>query len=449
MNKNYITIKKNIYESLKQENEYLIAELQYSQQLFQLLIDNIPHSVFWKDRNSVYLGCNQNFAKDAGIKEPKDITGKDDYDLPWTQEEAKFFRECDQRVMDNNTSEVNIIETQVQADGNLCWLDTNKIPLHDITGNVVGILGTYKNVTKQKQIEINAQQKAIELESTLQKLQEAQTQIIQTEKMTSLGQMVAGIAHEINNPTNFIHANLSFAKDYIQDLLGILELYQQNYPNPTEEIQEEIKNIELDYLKKDLYKILTSMQDGTRRIREIVLSLRNFSRLDEAELKEVDIHEGLESTLMILQHRLTDKSNGSIIEIIKDYDKLPLISCHPSQLNQVFLNIVANAIDALEERVSSVIRKDSFTPKIILSTKKINNKTAQISIYDNASGIPQNIISKLFDPFFTTKEVGKGTGLGLSVSYQIIVDKHGGKLFCNSLPDKGTSFIIEIPINNN
>ncbi|MEM7717157.1 MAG: ATP-binding protein, partial [Cyanobacteria bacterium P01_A01_bin.68] len=256
------------------------------------------------------------------------------------------------------------------------------------------------------------------------------------------------VAHEINNPANFIHANLSFIDAHNKDLIGLLDLYQRHYPNPEPEIQEEIEIIELDFIKIDLQNIMRSMEEGTRRIREIVLSLRNFSRLDEADFKEVNIHEGIDSTLMILQNRLKLKSHTSGIAVIKEYGNLPLVECYPSQLNQVFMNILVNAIDALEEKIQINSFSENFIPQITIYTKQINTNTAQIFILDNGSGIPNNVTSKLFDPFFTTKEVGKGTGLGLSISYQIIVEKHGGKLFCESAPGKGTSFIIEIPITH-
>ncbi len=274
-------------------------------------------------------------------------------------------------------------------------------------------------------------------------MQQTQAQLIQTEKMSGLGQMVAGVAHEINNPANFIHANLCFVSEHTQDLIRLLELYQRHYPNPASEIQEEIEIIELDFLKIDLQNIIRSMEGGTRRIREIIISLRNFSRLDESEFKKVNIHEGIDSTLMILQNRLKPKPKSSGIAVIKEYGNLPAIECYPSQLNQVFMNILVNAIDALEEKT---YKNNDLIPQITINTKKINQNIAQICISDNGNGIPESIISKLFDPFFTTKDVGKGTGLGLSVSYQIIVDKHGGKLSCESILAKGTSFIIEIPI---
>ncbi|MDY6902369.1 MAG: ATP-binding protein [Cyanobacteriota bacterium] len=282
------------------------------------------------------------------------------------------------------------------------------------------------------------------LQETLQELQRTQAQVIQSEKMSSLGQMVAGVAHEINNPVSFVHGNLEPACEYAQDLIRIIELYQEHYPEPVEEIQEEIEAVELDFLKEDFVKLLDSMQNGTERIKDIVLSLRNFSRLDEADFKQVDIHEGIDSTLLILHNRLKATANHPGIEVIKEYSSLPKVDCYPGQLNQVFMNIFANAIDALDDEVN---KNQSFSPQIRVSTELSGSKNILIRIADNGSGIPASVQSKLFDPFFTTKEVGKGTGLGLSISYQIIVDKHHGNLSCNSSPETGTEFIIEIPIH--
>lgn len=292
--------------------------------------------------------------------------------------------------------------------------------------------------TTNADLENRVCERTAELKNTLDELHKTQSQLIQTEKMSSLGQMIAGIAHEINNPVSFIYGNLTHAKEYTQDLLGLLELYQQHLPNPPAVIQEKIEIIELDFIKQDFIKTLNSMQIGSERITEIVLSLRNFSRLDEAEYKQADIHAGIDSTLMILEHRLKPQNNYPRIEVIKQYSDLPQIECYAGQLNQVFMNILANAIDALNE--SKIAQ-----PKIIISTQTIDNKQIQINITDNALGIPIDIQQKLFDPFFTTKPPGKGTGLGLSISYQIITEKHGGCIECISELGVGTTFAINIP----
>ncbi|MDJ0695188.1 ATP-binding protein [Mastigocoleus sp. MO_188.B34] len=294
------------------------------------------------------------------------------------------------------------------------------------------------------------------LEKTLKELKKTQGQLIQNEKMSSLGQLVAGIAHEINNPVNFIHGNLSHADEYIQDLLGLVEIYQEEYPEPTTKVQEEIESIDLDFLNEDLPKLLASMKVGSLRIREIIKSLRNFSRLDESEYKQADIHEGIDSTLMILQNRLKVKAESSGIEIVKNYGELPLVECYPGQLNQVFMNLISNAIDALDEykqqskqeKNTGLSTEDVRATKsqIRISTQTLDSKSVAICIADNGPGIPGNTISRLFDPFFTTKEVGKGTGLGLAISHQIIVEKHNGKLECLSRLGEGTEFIIKIPI---
>ena len=301
---------------------------------------------------------------------------------------------------------------------------------------------TLEHRVQLRTLELN--QKNLDLQETLRELQRTQAQVIQSEKMSSLGQMVAGVAHEINNPVSFVYGNLQPACEYAQDLIKIIELYQKHYPNPIEEIAIEIEDTELDYIKQDFLKLLDSMQNGTERIKEIVLSLRNFSRLDEAEFKQVDIHEGIDSTLLILHNRFKSKSNQPEIEIIKEYYNLPQIECYPGQLNQVFMNILVNAIDAFEDKIK---QNNSFTPQIRITTTFSENSNILICFADNADGIPPEVKSKLFDPFFTTKEVGKGTGLGLSISYQIIVDKHHGKLSCESIIGEGTEFIIEIPIS--
>ncbi len=283
------------------------------------------------------------------------------------------------------------------------------------------------------------------LEKTLRELKLTQAQLIQTEKMSSLGQMVAGVAHEINNPVSFIYGNLNPASEYVKDLLKLIELYQQHYPEPADEILEEIETIELEFLIGDLQKLLDSMKVGAERIRDIVLSLRNFSRLDEAQMKSVDIHQGIDSTVMLLQPRLRKEGGRLGVELIKNYAKLPLITCYASQLNQVFMNVLTNAIDAL------LLARDcpsqpQNNPTITIATEITDRNTAIVRMADNGSGMSTEVLHKIFDPFFTTKPVGSGTGLGLSISHSIVVSSHGGSLTCVSEPGEGTEFIIEIPI---
>lgn len=287
-----------------------------------------------------------------------------------------------------------------------------------------------------------AETQAQKLEETLLKLQHAQAKLIQTEKMSSLGQLIAGIAHEINNPITFINGNIDYVSEYFEDLLALIHLYKQQ-PNTNSQIEALLAEIELDFIVEDLPKTLTSMRFGAERIRDIVLSLRNFSRLDEADLKPVDIHEGIESTLLILQHRLRSCTNPEI-KIIREYGNLPLVECFASELNQVFTHILSNAIDALQAKIET---SQFQFPQIEICTHYHNCDTIVINIQDNGLGMNHEVQSKLFDPFFTTKPIGKGTGLGLSISYQIIVEKHGGDIACISTPGEGTKFTIKIPIS--
>lgn len=342
-----------------------------------------------------------------------------------------------------------------QLTGCRTWLDGEVELLLAVTDQIA-IAIDQAELYKQSRIAAQtAQEKAQQLEETLQELQATQAQLVQTEKMSSLGQLVAGIAHEINNPVNFIHGNITHASNYAQDLLHLVELYQQHYPQPVAEIAEEIEAIDLEFLCQDLPKLLASMKIGTDRIRQIVLSLRNFSRLDEAEMKAVDIHEGIDNTLLLLRHRLKAKPDHPEIQVIKEYSNLPLVDCYPGQLNQVFMNLLANAIDALEEgrlrgqggqtSISAFFPdQQSQTPTIRIRTE-IKDDVVLICIADNGIGMTEDVRQKIFDPFFTTKSVGKGTGMGLSISYKIIVEKHQGKIKCISAPGQGTEFIVAIP----
>lgn len=291
-----------------------------------------------------------------------------------------------------------------------------------------------------------AQAQAEKLKQSLRELQQTQAQLIQAEKMSSLGQLVAGVAHEINNPVNFIYGNLKYIDDYTNDLMQLVQLYQEFSFHPVPAIENYIQKIELDFLIDDLPKVINSMKVGAERISEIVLSLRNFSRLDEAEMKKVDIHEGLDSTLLILQNRFKQKVDFPGIEVVKNYGNVPLVDCYAGQLNQVFMNIISNAIDALEDYNKRYLSDKRNSLKITITTEVIEKNVA-IRIADNGSGITEAVKERLFDPFFTTKPVGKGTGLGLSISYQIVVEKHKGKLKCISEPGHKAEFCIEIPLS--
>jgi two-component system, NtrC family, sensor kinase len=297
-----------------------------------------------------------------------------------------------------------------------------------------------------QQLEAQAQ----DLEALLKQLQQA-PQLIQAEKMSSLGRLVAGVAHEINNPINFVFANLTYVEQYFQDLFSLLDRYQTHYPEPVQEIQDSLDSLDLDFLQADQAKILHSMQEGCDRIRKIVLSLRNFSRMDESDFKTVNVHEGIDSALVMLQHRLTSPDGQGptvghrpTIEVIQDYGQLPAVACFPGQLNQVFMNVLANAIDAVQDRMST----DTGTaaaPRITIRSW-VDGESVHISIADTGFGMLESVRTKIFDPFFTTKPVGQGTGMGLAISYQIVVEKHGGALTCVSTPGSGTVFVIQIPI---
>jgi PAS domain S-box-containing protein len=389
------------------------------------------------------------------------------------------------------------------------WTDADVALLQAITNQLAIALFQAELYSQAQTAAQVAQEKAEELEDTLEKLQKTQAQLIQSEKMSSLGQLVAGIAHEINNPVNFISGNITFIQDYTKDLLKLLEIYQEKLSEPDATLLAFLEECDVEFIRDDLPKLLSSMQVGANRIREIVLSLRNFSRLDEANYKLVNLHEGLDNTLLILQHRFYGEyfppsyhHNGQKIQVIKNYGNLPKIECFASLLNQVFMNILSNAIDALESsplmskhslmnqgknsdksdqynqhsaiaKINYADRKSELKthfnrdytssyapltqpktevnsgqiPTIHISTEVQEGDRVVIRIRDNGPGMTESIRQRIFDPFFTTKPVGSGTGLGLSISYEIIVQRHHGNLSCVSQPGEGTELIIELPIH--
>jgi signal transduction histidine kinase len=300
--------------------------------------------------------------------------------------------------------------------------------------------------TLNASLETQVEERTAQLSQTLRELKQTQAQLVQTEKMSSLGQLVAGVAHEINNPVNFIHGNLSYIGEYTKALIELLTLYQTEHIHPSDTLQEKIADLDLAFLMADLPKTLSSMQVGTDRIRQIVLSLRNFSRLDQSDLKSVDLREGIDSTLMILQHRLKGRPEHPEIKVIKSYNPLPLVECYAGAMNQVFMNLLSNAIDALEEMYADRPAEPENPAQIRIQTQVVDGDRVEIRIADTGLGIEPETQARLFDPFFTTKPIGKGTGLGLSISYQIVAEQHGGSLKCLSSLGQGTEFVIEIPI---
>jgi two-component system NtrC family sensor kinase len=324
------------------------------------------------------------------------------------------------------------------------WTE-NETAAMEAVANQLAIAITQAQLYQQTQQQAEtAKAQAQQMSQTLHELSYTQAQLVQSEKMSSLGQLVAGIAHEINNPINFIYGNIPYLANYATDILELIRQYQNYYPHPPAVLKELASQIDLEFIQYDLLKILESMQTGTERVRSIVLTLRNFSRLDEAEKKSVDIHEGIESTLVLLEHRLKLHN----IEVIRQYSQLPLVECYPGQLNQVLMNLLTNAIDALEvsSQDTQLGAADPLPACIQIRTQLLNSHWVQIGIKDTGRGIPPEHESKVFDPFFTTKPVGMGTGLGLTIAYKIVVQKHQGKFWFQSLPDRGTEFMIELPL---
>ncbi|MEG4057691.1 MULTISPECIES: PAS domain S-box protein [unclassified Microcoleus] len=403
------------------------------------------------DPENPIIYCNPAFESMTGYRR-QEIIGKNGRFLHGSDTDPAAVEIIRQALQ--TESECKVILKNYRKDGTAFWNCFSISPVRDRLGKLTHFIGVQRDITERKQAEealhnseAQSREQAAQLAATLNELKATNSQLVQSEKMSSLGLLLAGVAHEINNPVSFIYGNLAHLTNYTQDLFDHLELYQQHYPNPVAEIQEQREKNDLDFLAEDLPKILSSMSVGVERICQIVQSLRNFSRHDDSQMKPVNLHEGIDSTLLILNHRLKGNGEKPPIQIVKQYGELPTVECFAGPINQVFMNILSNAIDALEDANSRQNCQEMLKnpSQIRIGTEVVGN-LVEIKIADNGPGITEQVKQQIFDTFFTTKPIGKGTGMGLSISYQIIVERHKGELYCTSELGKGTEFTIKIPI---
>ncbi|MEG4282887.1 PAS domain S-box protein [Microcoleus sp. A006_D1] len=447
-------IARDISARLAAESSLLEAKEQ-----LQAVLDAVPGLVSWVSSDLRYLGVNRHLA--SAYQMPAELfTGQKvgflDTSPKFNDLVYEFFASTEKKISQEVIANIRgenktylIVAQKYQKSTAAVFVGL------DITESKQSLLALQES-------EERLRQQAAKLEQTLLVLQRTQTQLIQTEKMSSLGQLVAGIAHEINNPVSFISGNVSHANGYIQELLRSIDLYQKYYPHPVPEIEDLMEELDLEFIKKDLPKLLNSMKVGSERIRDVVRSLRLFSRTDEAQMKPVDIHEGLDSTVLILQNRLQAKGGRPGISLFKEYGNLPRVCCYAGQLNQVFMHLLTNAIDALEEggrnsEKYGIMRSQSllsasgsgaeiFNPEIRIRTEVIGENEVAIAISDNGHGMTEEVLGCIFEPLFTTKCQATSTGLGLAISQHLVVEKHGGELQCVSRPGQGTELIVKIAI---
>ncbi len=409
-----------------------------TEERLKAILNNSPEVVYLKDPDGCYLLVNRQFEHLFQVQEAE-FVGKTDFDL-FSPTLAQVLHDNDLRVIEQGIT--TQVEEVLEVNGQARTYIASKFLLYNDGGDVYALCSIATEITDRKQAELELARAKEAAEMALNNFQRAQSQLVQAEKMSSLGQLVSGVAHEINNPVNFIYGNLVHAEAYAHHLLELVDLYQQRYGEPEGEILDFVEDIDLEFLSHDFPKILHSMKIGATRIRNIVLSLRNFSRLDEADLKEADLHEGIDNTLLILNNRLKERHDRPAIAVHKQYGDIPKLECYAGQLNQVFMNLLVNAIDAIDEAGP---RPQGLPHSITITTHCPDAETVAVHIADTAGGMTPETKQKLFTPFFTTKPVGQGTGLGLSISYQIITDKHGGQIFCESEVGHGTEFILQLP----
>ena len=442
------------------ERRLVEEALRQAEEKYRSIFENAVEGIFQTTPDGRYISANPALAKIYGYASPEELIES------LTDIKHKLYVDPTRRdeflSLLQEREYVSEFESQIyRQDGSIIWISENARAVSDKDGKLLFCEGFVTDITGRKLAQANLKaseakfrEQATQLQLTLCELQETQSLLIQNEKLSNLGQLVAGVAHEINNPVNFVCNNLSYANQYAQDLLNLLQLYGKHYPQPVPEIKEEVEAIDLNFLISDFPKTLSSMQMGSDRIQQIVHSLRNFSRIDEPQMRRVDIHEGIDSTLLILHSRLKARGGYSGINVVKEYGELPVVECYAGLLNQVFMNLISNAIDALEA-VTGNCEESSHSqfpipnspfPTIRISTEVLNDNQVAIRIIDNGPGMTEEVRCRIFEAFYTTKPTGKGTGLGLSISYQIIVEKHNGKIECISAPKQGTEFIIKIPI---
>ncbi|NEO83929.1 MAG: PAS domain S-box protein [Spirulina sp. SIO3F2] len=431
----------------------LLNKLSESERRYRELVENLREIVFKCDQEGKLLFINQAWTTTLGYSS-SDSLGQPLSQFIDLQDHALW-----QSALETLDEQSNIRQELrfYHQSGEQVWLELSMSTNQqgEISGSLVDITASKQAKLLLEQtneiLEDRVQQRTAdltqanqELTTTLGELQRTQMMLLQAEKMSSLSHLVGGVAHEINNPVNFIQGNLKYLKQDIQDLLRFVEHYLEHSTELFPELQDLLQDIDLPFLRADLPKMFQSMETGAKRIHQIVLALQNFSRMDEVDWKRVDLHEGMDSTLMLLQHRLQHDSVGDTIALHKQYGDMPCVECYPDQINQVMMSLLLNAIEAIEARQAQ--QELPSRGELTLQTTLVNDQWVQIRVTDNGIGIPEEQQTQIFNPFFTTKGVGQGIGMNLALSYQIITENHHGRISVCSQPGVHTTFVIDLPI---